>query len=429
MKYKRILYLLLFVLSVMSTLAVVWYALEFQTIFQKSLQYYQNSILENSEKAANNIENSLKTVEFEATHLADQLSSGELDVSQYKTALKAMILRQKIFYGGTIAFDQYQFDKTQRLYAPYYCRDGQDRFIQIEAQYDYTDLSQEWFVSAMAKGSRWSAPYFDDSLGNILMVTYSAVFFDPSDIPERTQPKGVVTLDLSIDTIFEQVHNQSLGNNSYTELITSKGKFLYSPNDYRVLKKQNLFDLIEWKSSDIDWLKDNIKNQKVAINKVTKLNNEKFWFSVAPINRDWSIVSSFKQYEMQQYSSNIRSNYFLILFFAVMTLFLWILVLHFYIGKNKASWIPSNLAALVFIIAVVLCWDGHLSYPIQESFTGIAISDKESQLRTIQAYTAEIKKNSIITPDFINTGIYITTLHLNSENTLSVDGYSMATYS
>jgi hypothetical protein len=422
MKYKKILYLLLFILSCISLITAIWYYLEFQTIFKKSLQLYQSNILENSESAANNIENTLKEVELAANNLAKQLSSGELAVSEYKNSLKTMVLSQKHFYGGTIAFDQYQFDKAQRLYAPYYCQDGYDRFIQIEEQYDYTDLSQEWFVSAMAKGSRWSAPYFDDSLGNILMVTYSAVFFDPSD-KERSQPKGVVTIDLSIDTIFKQVHKQSLGNNSYTELITSKGKFLYSPNDYRVLNKQNLFDLIEWQSSDIDWLKNNIKNQTISINKVTKLNNEKFWFSVAPINKNWSIVSSFKKYEMNQYNSKIRTNYFLILLFSVITLFLLILALHLSINKNVISWFPSNMAAIVFIIAIVLCWDGHLSYPIQEDLIGVAINDKASQLNTIEAYTAEIKKNSIISPDFINTGIYITTLHLNAENTLSVDGY------
>lgn len=140
-------------------------------------------------------------VEMSAENLAQMISDGEISRDSYIGALKDLVESDGLYYGGAIAFAPYAYDPDVRLYAPYYAKkDDSLEYMQIEDSYDYTLDEQTWFGEAMASGSRWSAPYFDDAVGDILMTTYSAVIYQPGAEGQK-KPIGVVTIDISIDDI------------------------------------------------------------------------------------------------------------------------------------------------------------------------------------------------------------------------------------
>lgn len=98
----------------------------------------------------------------------------------------------------------------------------------IVQSYDYTDAEQTWFVDAMASGSRWSEPYFDESVGDILMTTYSAVVYSTQADGQR-RAVAVVTIDMAIQAIGDAVKRFGLEGNGYAEIVTDSGIYLYSP--------------------------------------------------------------------------------------------------------------------------------------------------------------------------------------------------------
>ena len=98
--------------------------------------------------------------------------------------LRETVASDVSIYGGAVAFRPGEFDPDRRLYAPYLAKkNGELAFLRIEEQYDYTLPEWEWYGAAMAEGPRWTEPYFDTSVGDILMTTFSAPF-------HRAEPPG-----------------------------------------------------------------------------------------------------------------------------------------------------------------------------------------------------------------------------------------------
>ena len=148
-------------------------------------------------EAAAQIDGALTPAREAAEGMATRLDEiADPNEEQLVELLREAVLSDDSCYGGAIAFEPNRFDPERRLYAPYFARkNGELAFLRIEESYDYTDPSQEWYAKALAEGPRWSEPYFDTSVGDVLMTTYSSVFHDEG------APQGVVTIDVSMDVI------------------------------------------------------------------------------------------------------------------------------------------------------------------------------------------------------------------------------------
>lgn len=59
-------------------------------------------------------------VERDATHLADLISTGELNRDRYNEALSDLVSSNRLYFGGVIAFSPYAFSPEKRLHATYY---------------------------------------------------------------------------------------------------------------------------------------------------------------------------------------------------------------------------------------------------------------------------------------------------------------------
>ena len=169
----------------------------------------KEDLVRRTREAAARIDTALAPAREAAESMATSLDGlTEPTEEQLLELLREAVLSDDSCYGGAIAFEPYEFDPDRQLYAPYIARkNGELTFLRIEESYDYTDPSQEWYVKALVDGPRWSEPYFDTSVGEVLMTTYSALFY------KEGRPLGVVTIDVSMDAIRKIVRSLDLGGN------------------------------------------------------------------------------------------------------------------------------------------------------------------------------------------------------------------------
>ena len=107
-------------------------------------------------------------------------------------------------YGGAIAFDEYQFTKRQRLFAPILYRNAETGLFErarLGDDYDYLDPSNpkhSWFTIPKTTGKHnWTLPFFDEGGGNAWMLTYTTPFL------RNGQFAGTINVDVALDAPLE----------------------------------------------------------------------------------------------------------------------------------------------------------------------------------------------------------------------------------
>lgn len=107
--------------------------------------------------------------------------------------------------------------------------------------YDY--FRSDWYlIPKELKRPVWSEPYFDKGGGGILMVTYSYPFFTPSN--GKQVFRGVVTADISLESLVKQIQKISLYKTGYAFVISHNGAFLAHPDREHIMR-ESIFSLAE----------------------------------------------------------------------------------------------------------------------------------------------------------------------------------------
>ena len=183
----------------------------------------KNNLLQNASLETEGIRSYLTWTRNMAVDLGAVAGAVPLDEATSKLAIEQMLLHNEQVVGSTIAYEPYQFDLSQRYWAPYYSRsaDGTLKFSQLgTAEYDYP--RQDWYTLAKeANGSVLSPPYFDAGGGEIWMVTWSAPFHD-----EAGRVQGVATADIAFSQTQELVRQIKVGEKGYAFLVDSRGVVL-----------------------------------------------------------------------------------------------------------------------------------------------------------------------------------------------------------
>jgi sigma-B regulation protein RsbU (phosphoserine phosphatase) len=139
--------------------------------------------------------------------------------------LEANVAQDPVIYGAAMAFDPAVRTLGDDLFCPYVCRDGEGLRRQNigRSAYDWhADSQWTWWHEPIAKGRGvWSAPYFDEGAGNVLMITYSA----PFAVGERLA--GVTTVDVDLESIGDRVGTEVLGGLAFF-ILTPEGRFVFS---------------------------------------------------------------------------------------------------------------------------------------------------------------------------------------------------------
>ncbi len=402
-------------------------AMEYWNLQQQLQAQYKGKYQTGTERAARDMAQLFRNVEREAESLAAAISDGSYSEDDHKAALAEMLNLDPIFYGAAIAFAPYAFDSERRLYAPYYSKSGGSlEFLYIEDSYDYTLDEQEWFVEAMASGPRWSTPYFDDSVGDILMTTYSAVVYQEDATGSRI-PIAVVTIDVSIDAIGDITKTVGLGGTSYAEIVTSEGLYLYSPTHSRVFDSETLFASSRWTQDPaLERLRELIRGKESGVEKLYDTSDGTAqWVSVAPITgTPWHLLGNFADAEVEPRTSALRHRLMYITLGTVLLLGT-ILVLRQVVPPGPGaviSWPTAILLSLVLLVGTFQVWRIAMNYSSDNDREVFAVSSSQAVAKEIRDYQQRALEHLTEPPIIIPTGIYIESMRFLGSNDLRVVG-------
>lgn len=148
--------------------------------------------------------------------------------------LSRNVLQTELVYGSCMAFEPGTRRPAGRLFAPYVCRapEGLRRLNIDDSVYDwYRDPQYTWFTRPKSLGKAvWSAPYFDEGAGGILMSTYSAPFSPNGSFG------GVNTVDIDLPRMRETV-GRDFDRELDFVILTADGRFVFDPDASRIMSK------------------------------------------------------------------------------------------------------------------------------------------------------------------------------------------------
>ena len=142
-----------------------------------------------------------------------------------------------LVYGSCLAFEPGTRRPEGELFAPYVCRTatGLRRMNIDQSVYDwYRDPQYTWYSEPKRLDHGvWSAPYFDEGAGNILMSTYSAPFHTGDRFG------GVVTVDIDLPRLRESV-GQEIDEQLDFVILAGDGRYVYHADASRIMAKPAL---------------------------------------------------------------------------------------------------------------------------------------------------------------------------------------------
>ncbi len=148
--------------------------------------------------------------------------------------LRANVSHAPFIYGACTAFEPGTIRPPGELYAPYVHRSSTglvELNINREVYDWYVDPAFTWFQEPKAKKSGvWSAPYFDEGAGNVLMTTYSAPFFVGGEF------RGVTTVDIDLPHLRETIGAQIAETLDFI-ILDGEGSFIFDPIPGRIMQK------------------------------------------------------------------------------------------------------------------------------------------------------------------------------------------------
>ncbi len=378
-----------------------------------------------------NAASQIDEVLMEVTRSAEKLAS-MVSHSRFSEATMLLMLRETLqssvnYFGGTITFRPYGYDKNKRLYSAYYIRPGEKEelnFQRLDEVYDYTTPEYDWYVEPMKKGSRWGEPYWDEAAKSHL-VTYSAVFYETmqADVPV---PLGVVTIDISMNQIKAIIESLDLGPSGFGALTTREGSYLYHPNQEYVQTKKNIRDVAREKgdANRLIIAEDILIGKGGVIDHVSTTTGQASWliYESAPVS-GWSLQNTFIKDDLPVDIDELRKELIRIILltmaFLIATAFLLLRAHH---GNKITVWLFSVTCSLFLLIGIGAIWYLALTHYSSNDVTGAKISDKETLRAVINSYTMKSDGKQLAPPHFVPTGIYIDTVEFQSSNNLLIAG-------
>jgi len=401
--------------------------LSYLSLREEAVDAQRQVYLADTRHAADVFHSGMGRVERAAETLAGAVGDGSLAPARYEAALREMVVSDPLFYGGAIAFAPYAFDPGRRLYGPYFSKKAAGlEFMYIEDGYDYTRDEYEWFGAAMRSGSRWSEPYFDESVGDILMTTYSAVIRRPGRDGQPV-PVGVVTIDIAVDAVGKAVEALGVGGSGYPEVVTGQGRYLYSPDQSRVLEQVSLFEEGRWQEDEgFRQLRKLLEQGSGGMVEVRDAaTGREDWVSVAPVDETgWRIVGNYAAVEVDPRSAALRHRLMWIILGLVLAS--GTLLLRWQVAPPPAgavlSWPTSALVSAVLVIGAIAVWTVALGYASGHDRVLYSITSSQALAREIEDLDQRAREHLTEQPVYIPTGLYVESMKFLSATDIQMVG-------
>lgn len=228
--------------------------------------------------------------------------------------------------------------------------------------------ARPWYQVSNTKAPMMTQPYVDASTGSII-VTAAAPIFSPSG----NAVNGVAGLDITLNTVQNNINSKKIGETGYLILMSTEGEILCHPNADYVQKRIN----------DTDF-SDNIKQ---AVSSGTlgdftyKIGNAPFYGSLSRVeSAGWYVLSALPEAEALSGYRTVLGTISSIFFFGLIILALSVLLISSGITRPL-----KKLAHAAHLIA-----DGELDVSI-----GVHTKDETGQVALAMERTVATLKNYI----------------------------------
>lgn len=178
--------------------------------------------------SANYLETVLMAVTRSAEALATALETGRFDDAETLALVRRAVGRSRNVFGGGIYFHAKADQVANGPRSDHYCHWSDDGVRCMGAAKGVDLWSRDWLrLPAEKGGAVWSEPYFDSDFGRILMVTLSVPFYRHEGEARRLE--GVVTADLALDWLTQEVSSLHILQTGYGMLLSPNGTFIAHP--------------------------------------------------------------------------------------------------------------------------------------------------------------------------------------------------------
>ncbi|CAH0990583.1 Sensor histidine kinase RcsC [Sinobacterium norvegicum] len=216
----------------------------------------------------------------------------DISEAQLYQILRSNVINNTPIYGSAIAFEPGTYRPGNELFAPYvYNNNGE--IIAMNISRDvldwYNDPHWQWWHRPKSEHTGlWTAPYFDDGAGNILMTTYSVPFY------KKGVFRGVITVDIDLQGLEKQLGDSADKAMQFAIITGDSGQFVYSPHIEDIMVKDIYQQLQTHQPSDYRQIGDLLTaggSGTITLDGLFK--NEHSLVAYTPINStDWVLIAT-----------------------------------------------------------------------------------------------------------------------------------------
>jgi sigma-B regulation protein RsbU (phosphoserine phosphatase) len=192
---------------------------------------------------ANRIETVQRGVEKVVRAAASRVEDGERSPERVRVMLLRAVRENPEIYGAVFAYAPETISGKTRFSAPYaYRTGGRLLYKDLGAGSSRYDVRDWYTLPRDLERPVWSEPYFDESGGGALMVTYSEPVFDGAGAGRKLV--GVVTCHVSLDWLTNLLRSIRFAETGYAFLISRSGAYICHPKKEFVVR-ETVFSVAE----------------------------------------------------------------------------------------------------------------------------------------------------------------------------------------
>jgi hypothetical protein len=370
--------------------------------------------------AAEQLNHSLKTIDNIGHLIADDLQSGRVTNEELKHRLERDLNENQKISGISVVYRAFAFDRSQRLYAPYYYRkNGKINSTDLGTVIDYTKADRNqapWFNLNTPRNGAWTQSYVDPVTQQDVVI-FSVPFFNAAEANENKK-LGIINIYYPIQSLRSLVNSYNAGASGYFFLLAKSGHFLSYPLRSYTLEHKTIYDLAqELEQEKLIELGHKIKKERDGFISFGISNaNETEWIHFQSLNSaEWALVKVGVQEQIQSRPYTPKIDYEILFIEALIFSILAVTML----GRFYTLEVPQIRLTLGFITVVLLVfnlslwgWVYFQEDPPVEGETVITDSVDLSLFMDEQNRRHELLFEN--TPVWLITGIYLNTLNLNS---------------
>lgn len=354
-------------------------------------------------RGSEDIATKLNHIASVAEDIAQDLSSGALLQDNLGQRLRQALRRDSAIFRIGAAFVPFAFAPDLRLYAPAYAVEGdQTRFLEMDSFYDYTDPQYDWYHAPLAVGATWLDPFFDETIGEIVVV-YSTPFHLPESGSRESGPSGVLVLWLPASYLQTRLDILNLGVSGFGHIQSKAGNYVAHPT----------FDLV---------VRSATGNASGAT--LDSLDGTYSQLLTPIDSTEWTLAVTLSREDILKEPTALRRRLtdisIVAIVFLASTLFL---VFRVYNLTESKLWVFSFITAALFSSGILCIWYLTLALPDPQGYERAAITNPYSLHQFQVNNTRQALLSGQQLPLYVPTALFVQSVTFDTAYDVQVTGY------